>query len=62
MKESLNIAEKNERIISRDMIKSCASELFESKGVDGTSVNDIVKQAGIAKGHSIFILKIKMTS
>ena len=38
------------RPISRDMIKKCAVELFEKNGVNGTSVNDIVKKAGIAKG------------
>ena len=32
------------------MIKSYAEELFKEKGVDSTSVNDIVKKAGIAKG------------
>ncbi len=36
--------------ISRDMIKKCAVELFEENGVTGTSVNDIVRRAGIAKG------------
>ncbi|HPL17141.1 MAG TPA: helix-turn-helix domain-containing protein, partial [Spirochaetota bacterium] len=32
------------------MIKKCAVELFEENGVTGTSVNDIVRRAGIAKG------------
>lgn len=50
MEDTFSTVEKNERIISRDMIKVHATELFESRGVDGTSVNDIVKNAGIAKG------------
>lgn len=32
------------------MIKKCAVDLFLKKGVDDTSVNDIVRKAGIAKG------------
>jgi len=59
MTETLNIVEKNERIISREMIKDIASALFEIKGVDGTSVNDIVKQAGIAKGTFYLYFKNK---
>jgi AcrR family transcriptional regulator len=44
------ITEKKGRVISRNMIKKKAVELFVKKGVDNTSVNDIVKTAGIAKG------------
>jgi AcrR family transcriptional regulator len=49
-KTTIHIAQRNENPISREMIKKCAIELFEKKGVSGTSVNDIVKTAGIAKG------------
>ncbi|MCP4134202.1 MAG: TetR/AcrR family transcriptional regulator [bacterium] len=45
-----NSLDKHERIISRDMIKECAVQLFTEKGVENSSVNDIVKMAGIAKG------------
>jgi AcrR family transcriptional regulator len=41
---------KDSRPISRDRIRACALALFEKKGVDDTSVNDIVQEAGIAKG------------
>jgi len=43
-------AVKEARPISRDRIRSCALALFREKGVDDTSVNDIVHEAGIAKG------------
>ncbi len=46
----IHIADKNEKHISREMIKKCAVDLFVQKGVADTSVNDIVKRAGIAKG------------
>ncbi len=59
MTETLSIVEKTERIISRDMIKAFAAALFETKGVEGTSVNDIVKQAGIAKGTFYLYFKNK---
>lgn len=59
MKKTVNVIEKNERIISREMIKACAAALFEAKGVDGTSVNDIVKNAGIAKGTFYLYFKNK---
>jgi AcrR family transcriptional regulator len=45
-----HITDRNEKHISREMIKKCAVDLFEEKGVSDTSVNDIVKKAGIAKG------------
>lgn len=38
------------RTISREMIREHAEALFNKKGVEQTSVNDIVKKAGIAKG------------
>lgn len=59
MKKTVNVIEKNDRIISREMIKACAAALFEAKGVDGTSVNDIVKNAGIAKGTFYLYFKNK---
>lgn len=52
-------AEKTDRHISRDHIKSCAVELFESHGVDETSVNQIVRRAGIAKGTFYLYFKTK---
>ncbi len=45
-----NTAEKESRPISRDLIRTSALALFKEKGVDDTSVNDIVNEAGIAKG------------
>lgn len=36
--------------ISRERIETVAVALFNRKGVEGTSVNDIVARAGIAKG------------
>ncbi len=36
--------------ISREAIKATALALFRDKGVDSTSINEIVKNAGIAKG------------
>lgn len=50
MSSGIVTADKEGRPISRDMIRACALELFMKKGVDDTSVNDIVKQAAIAKG------------
>ncbi len=47
------------RPISREMIKKCAIALFEKKGVAGTSVNDIVGKAGIAKGTFYLYFKDK---
>jgi AcrR family transcriptional regulator len=52
-------AEKSTRLISREMIESTALKLFKKNGVDGTSVNDIVKQAGIAKGTFYLYFKNK---
>ncbi len=42
--------EKESKTISRAAIQKRALELFKKKGVDETSVNDIVQHAGIAKG------------
>lgn len=39
-----------EKIISRDVIRGHAVELFHHKGVDATSINELVKKCGIAKG------------
>jgi AcrR family transcriptional regulator len=39
-----------DKATSRDMIEECAIGLFQSKGVEKTSINEIVKKAGIAKG------------
>ncbi len=35
---------------SRDTIEVCAVGLFQARGVEGTSISDIVQKAGIAKG------------
>ncbi len=37
-----------------------AFDLFTGKGFAKTTVSDIVNQAGLAKGHSIFISKTSM--
>jgi AcrR family transcriptional regulator len=50
MTGKLKTAEKESRPINRDMIRASALALFGDRGVDDTSVNDIVKKAGIAKG------------
>jgi AcrR family transcriptional regulator len=47
------------RPISREKIKKCAVALFERKGVTDTSVNDIVRKAGIAKGTFYLYFKDK---
>ncbi|MBN1626200.1 MAG: TetR/AcrR family transcriptional regulator [Deltaproteobacteria bacterium] len=39
-----------DKVISREIIEECAVNLFKIKGVDKTSINEIVKEAGIAKG------------
>lgn len=52
-------AEKDERVISREMIREHARELFAEKGVQQTSVNDIVRVAGIAKGTFYLYFKNK---
>ena len=39
---------------------STALHLFSEKGIKKTSIQDIVHDAGIAKGTFIFILKINM--
>ena len=50
MTGKLKTAEKESRPISRDLIRANALALFKEKGVENTSVNDIVNEAGIAKG------------
>jgi AcrR family transcriptional regulator len=50
MRAKPKTAGKDSRPISRDRIQDCALALFREKGVDDTSVNDIVRGAGIAKG------------
>jgi len=49
IEENIPIESKT-RIISRDLIKEKAISFFLSKGVDKTSINDIVKASSIAKG------------
>ena len=48
-----------DKSISRDMIESCAVDLFRGKGVEKTSINEIVKDAGIAKGTFYLYFKDK---
>ena len=50
MTGKLKTMEKESRPISRDLIRTSALALFKELGVDDTSVNDIVTEAGIAKG------------
>jgi AcrR family transcriptional regulator len=50
MTVKMKTAEKESRPINRDMIRASALALFRDRGVDDTSVNDIVQKAGIAKG------------
>ena len=49
-KRPVHNPDRDDRQISREMIKKCAIRLFEKQGVAETSVNDIVRKAGIAKG------------
>ncbi len=53
------VTRKDERTISRQMIKKHALELFNEKGVQHTSINDIVREAGIAKGTFYLYFKNK---
>ncbi len=45
--------------IRRSEIMNAAEELFEQKGVDQTSVNDIILRAGVAKGTFYWYFKSK---
>ncbi len=45
-----NIKEQRPKHISREFIAQHAAVLFEHKGIPATSINDIVRRAGIAKG------------
>mgnify|MGYP002345324634 FL=1 len=54
-----NRTERSPRDISREMILRCAVGLFERKGIDETSVNDIVARARIAKGTFYLYYKNK---
>ncbi|MCT4508055.1 MAG: TetR/AcrR family transcriptional regulator [Tepidibacter sp.] len=51
--------EHNKKNISREYIKKVAKELFYEKGLEKTSVNDIVKKADIAKGTLYIYYKSK---
>jgi AcrR family transcriptional regulator len=48
-----------DKATSRDVILECALELFHSKGVEKTSVSEIVQKAGIAKGTFYLYFKDK---
>ncbi len=52
-------AQNTERIISREVIREHARELFGQKGVRQTSINDIVRASGIAKGTFYLYFKNK---
>jgi AcrR family transcriptional regulator len=39
-----------DKAVSRDFIEDCAIALFQTNGVESTSVREIVEKAGIAKG------------
>jgi AcrR family transcriptional regulator len=49
-KTKITVSPSRQKPISRDSICKTALALFKKKGVDETSVNDIVEKAGIAKG------------
>ncbi len=51
-------AEKNKKI-KREALLSTAFELFTSKGIQDTSISDIVKSAGIGKGTFYLYFKDK---
>ena len=42
----------------KSALYNTAFELFTTKGLTKTTISDIVESAGVAKGTSIFILKI----
>lgn len=44
----------------RDALLNTAFELFVSKGIQKTSISDIVEHAGVAKGTFTFILPTNM--
>lgn len=48
-----------EKTVSRDFIEECAISLFQTKGVDKTSVREIVEKSGIAKGTFYLYFKDK---
>ena len=48
-----------QKISSRTIIENHAENLFIVKGVENTTVNDIVKEAGIAKGTFYLYFKNK---
>ncbi len=48
-----------EKIISREAIRGHAVELFHQKGVDATSINELVRKCGIAKGTFYLYYKDK---
>ena len=43
-----------------DKILQAAIEVISEKGLDKTSISDIVKRAGVAQGTFIFISDLKM--
>lgn len=40
-----------------DALFQSAYDLFLNQGIEKTSISDIAKKAGVAKGHSIYILQ-----
>jgi AcrR family transcriptional regulator len=48
-----------DKTTSRDTIEECAAGLFRSNGVEKTSISEIVKKAGIAKGTFYLYFKDK---
>jgi AcrR family transcriptional regulator len=48
-----------DKATSRETIEECAIALFQSKGMEKTSVSEIVKKAGIAKGTFYLYFKDK---
>jgi AcrR family transcriptional regulator len=43
-------AGRKKKLVSREIIEDCAIKLFQAKGVDKTSISEIVQASGIAKG------------
>ncbi|PRR79412.1 putative HTH-type transcriptional regulator YvdT [Clostridium liquoris] len=49
----------NKKVIKEKNLYDSAFELFSNKGINGTSIDDIVKKAGVAKGTFYLYFKNK---
>jgi AcrR family transcriptional regulator len=52
-------AGRKKKLVSREIIEDCAIKLFQAKGVDKTSISEIVLASGIAKGTFYLYFKNK---